>query len=119
MAEPPQPPGPAQGRGTGAVEWSPGQGEAAGKRLLVAEETQGLLQGGRDGASTGVAALINNATVTYERLPMLEVVFDRLVRIRAGAHGSGQGQAGDGGAGQANRAAARCGEWLIQRPMVW
>jgi flagellar motor switch protein FliM len=29
---------------------------------------------------TGVQALINNALVSYERLPMLEIVFDRLVR---------------------------------------
>jgi flagellar motor switch protein FliM len=29
----------------------------------------------------GLAALVNSGTVSYERLPMLEVVFDRLVRI--------------------------------------
>lgn len=29
----------------------------------------------------GVQALLNNARVSYERLPMLEVVFDRLVRL--------------------------------------
>lgn len=29
----------------------------------------------------GVQALINNALVSYERLPMLEIVFDRLVRL--------------------------------------
>jgi flagellar motor switch protein FliM len=32
-------------------------------------------------AVTGVQALINSALVSYERLPMLEVVFDRLVRL--------------------------------------
>ena len=31
--------------------------------------------------STGVRAIINSALVSYERLPMLEIVFDRLVRI--------------------------------------
>ncbi len=30
---------------------------------------------------TGVQALINSALVSYERLPMLEIVFDRLVRL--------------------------------------
>ncbi|KKB79891.1 flagellar motor switch protein FliM [Devosia soli] len=30
---------------------------------------------------SGVQALINNALVSYERLPMLEIVFDRLVRL--------------------------------------
>jgi flagellar motor switch protein FliM len=84
MAEPQQRPASADGSEAGAVEWSPGrpgQGDAAGEPLLEPEEIEGLLRGGRDGALTGVAALINNATVTYERLPMLEVVFDRLVRI--------------------------------------
>ena len=30
---------------------------------------------------TGVQALLNTSTVSYERLPMLEIVFDRLVRL--------------------------------------
>jgi flagellar motor switch protein FliM len=85
MAEPKQPFASVDGR-TG-VEWSPDAGPRAGgpakpgERLLEPEEIDGLLQGGRNGAQTGVEALIKNATVTYERLPMLEVVFDRLVRI--------------------------------------
>jgi flagellar motor switch protein FliM len=33
------------------------------------------------GELTGVQALINSALVAYERLPMLEIVFDRLVRL--------------------------------------
>jgi flagellar motor switch protein FliM len=73
----------AAGDGTDTLEWSPGevprQGQAAAAPLLKPEEIDGLLRGGD--APTGVAALINNTTVTYERLPMLEVVFDRLVRI--------------------------------------
>ncbi len=32
-------------------------------------------------ANTGVRAIINSALVSYERLPMLEIVFDRLVRL--------------------------------------
>jgi flagellar motor switch protein FliM len=68
------------------VEWSPDAGAkpgdaAAGAPLLEPEEIDGLLRVGRDAPATGFAALINNTTVTYERLPMLEVVFDRLVRI--------------------------------------
>jgi len=34
-----------------------------------------------DGDTSGVMALINSAMVNYERLPMLDVVFDRLVRL--------------------------------------
>ena len=33
------------------------------------------------GDSSGIMALVNSAMVNYERLPMLEVVFDRLVRM--------------------------------------
>ena len=85
MAEPQPRRVSAAGREAGAVEWSPGAGprraEAAGQPLLEPAEIEGLLRAGRDGALTGVAALINNGTVNHERLPMLEVVFDRLVRI--------------------------------------
>jgi flagellar motor switch protein FliM len=35
----------------------------------------------RAGQGAGLAALVDSGTVSYERLPMLEVVFDRLVRI--------------------------------------
>src|SRR5262245_22830680 len=73
---------------TDTLEWSPESGKkpgdaatAAGAPLLEPEEIDGLLPAGRDAPATGFAALINNTTVTYERLPMLEVVFDRLVRI--------------------------------------
>ena len=87
MAEAKQPA--AAGGETDTVEWSPDAGAkpgdataAAGAPRLEPEEIDDLLRAGRDGAAaTGVAALINNTTVTYERLPMLEVVFDRLVRI--------------------------------------
>ncbi len=34
-----------------------------------------------DGDTAGIEAVINSALVPYERLPMLEVVFDRLVRL--------------------------------------
>jgi flagellar motor switch protein FliM len=35
----------------------------------------------REGDGSGIQAIVNSALVSYERLPMLEVVFDRLVRL--------------------------------------
>lgn len=50
--------------------------------ILNQDEIDSLLN---DGAGceehTGVQALLNTSTVSYERLPMLEIVFDRLVRL--------------------------------------
>lgn len=55
------------------------------ERILNQDEIDSLLgfAGGDDGADerAGVRAIINSALVSYERLPMLEVVFDRLVRL--------------------------------------
>lgn len=34
-----------------------------------------------DGETTGIHALINSALVSYERLPMLDIIFDRMVRM--------------------------------------
>lgn len=54
-------------------------------RILNQEEIDSLLGfdddmvGGEE--SSGVMALINSAMVNYERLPMLDIVFDRLVRL--------------------------------------
>lgn len=54
-------------------------------RILNQDEIDSLLgfdaNGGGDGDNSGVMALVNSAMVNYERLPMLEVVFDRLVRM--------------------------------------
>lgn len=54
-------------------------------RVLNQDEIDILLGfdsgGGGDGENTGVMALINSALINYERLPMLDVVFDRLVRM--------------------------------------
>ena len=61
---------------------NPDDPDAEGK-VLSQDEIDSLL-GFDDGASntrTGIEAIINSALVTYERLPMLEVVFDRLVRM--------------------------------------
>ena len=54
-------------------------------RVLNQDEIDSLLgfdaddEGGAE--RTGIRAIIDSALVSYERLPMLEVVFDRLVRV--------------------------------------
>ncbi len=58
--------------------------EASG-RVLNQAEIDSLLEfddqpGNSDGA-TGMQRIISSGLVSYERLPMLEIVFDRLVRI--------------------------------------
>ena len=54
-------------------------------RVLDQDEIDSLLGlaggGGGDDEKSGIQAIINSALVSYERLPMLEVVFDRLVRM--------------------------------------
>lgn len=55
------------------------------ERILNQDEIDSLLGFGLndDGAAdqSGVRAIINSSLVSYERLPMLEIVFDRLVRL--------------------------------------
>jgi len=57
----------------------------AADRVLNQDEIDSLLgfdaNAGGNVELTGVQALINSALVSYERLPMLEIVFDRLVRL--------------------------------------
>jgi len=58
--------------------------DAVGERVLSQDEIDSLLgfDMSEDGADrVGVKAIINSALVSYERLPMLEIVFDRLVRL--------------------------------------
>ncbi|OUR75723.1 flagellar motor switch protein FliM [Alphaproteobacteria bacterium 46_93_T64] len=54
-------------------------------RVLNQDEIDSLLgfdmDGDGSGEKSGIKAIINSALVNYERLPMLEVVFDRLVRM--------------------------------------
>ncbi|MCH9000451.1 MAG: flagellar motor switch protein FliM, partial [Proteobacteria bacterium] len=54
-------------------------------RVLDQGEIDSLLgvddDGTGDGDKSGIQAILNSALVSYERLPMLEVVFDRLVRM--------------------------------------
>ncbi|OSQ32391.1 flagellar motor switch protein FliM [Thalassospira sp. MCCC 1A03138] len=53
-------------------------------RVLNQDEIDSLLgfdDGSGAGDQSGIQAIINSSMVAYERLPMLEVVFDRLVRM--------------------------------------
>ncbi len=65
---------PQQAAGFGSVE-----------RVLNQEEIDNLLGFNLEDASAadskGIRAIINSSLVSYERLPMLEIVFDRLVRL--------------------------------------
>src|SRR5450631_1929634 len=80
--------------GTMALQWAAmvedgsrdfGGGKNAGERVLSQEEIDNLL-GFNVGEvnlddHSGIRAIIDSAMVSYERLPMLEIVFDRLVRL--------------------------------------
>jgi len=70
-------------------EWGGGAGGGGGDggstRILNQDEIDSLLGFDAsvedDSDKAGIRAIINSALVSYERLPMLEVVFDRLVRL--------------------------------------
>ncbi len=68
-----------------AAEEEAAGGEGAVERILNQDEIDSLLGFGMadedGGKRTGVRAIINSTLVSYERLPMLEIVFDRLVRM--------------------------------------
>ncbi len=74
-----------------AAEWeSMNDGDDAGDdvgnaRVLNQDEIDSLLgfdeSTDGDAETSGIQAVVNSALVSYERLPMLEVVFDRLVRM--------------------------------------
>ena len=55
------------------------------ERVLTQEEIDSLLGFSLADVSlsdnSGIRAIINSAMVSYERLPMLEIIFDRLVRL--------------------------------------
>jgi flagellar motor switch protein FliM len=69
----------------GTVASTLGGGGAQATRVLNQDEIDSLLgfDDSRDSDSerAGIQAILNSALVSYERLPMLEVVFDRLVRM--------------------------------------
>lgn len=70
-----------------AAEWeaaAAGGGDGDSAKALSQNEIDSLLgfEGDKDGSGqSGIQAIINSALVSYERLPMLEVVYDRLVRM--------------------------------------
>src|SRR6266404_8689097 len=78
--------------GTMALQWAAmvedggrDLGKSGGERVLSQEEIDNLL-GFSAGEvnlddNSGIRAIIDSAMVSYERLPMLEIVFDRLVRL--------------------------------------
>jgi len=65
-----------------AAEVAPDGGDGTA-RILNQDEIDSLLgfDKGGDEELRGVQALINSGLVNYERLPMLEIVFDRMVRV--------------------------------------
>ncbi|MFI4934950.1 MAG: flagellar motor switch protein FliM [Caulobacterales bacterium] len=73
----------------GDAGWDPASADAenlAGtERILNQDEIDSLLgfdlSDDESAERTGIRAIINSALVSYERLPMLEIVFDRLVRL--------------------------------------
>src|ERR1700712_5626818 len=80
--------------GTMALQWAAmvedgsrdfGTGKNNGERVLSQEEIDNLLGFSVGDVSlddhSGIRAIIDSAMVSYERLPMLEIVFDRLVRL--------------------------------------
>lgn len=62
-----------------------GSGKGGTERVLTQEEIDSLLGFSLTDVSmtdnSGIRAIIDSAMVSYERLPMLEIVFDRLVRL--------------------------------------
>lgn len=69
--------------GGGDEEESDDSGPSPG-RVLDQDEIDSLLGfdgDGDQGEMTGIHALINSALVSYERLPMLDIIFDRMVRM--------------------------------------
>ena len=65
--------------------WDAGGDPGGSERILNQDEIDSLLgfdlSDDEGGERTGIRAIINSALVSYERLPMLEIVFDRLVRL--------------------------------------
>src|ERR1700749_2954389 len=80
--------------GTMALQWAAmvedggrefGGDKKGGERVLSQEEIDNLLGFNVTDVNvddnSGIRAIIDSAMVSYERLPMLEIVFDRLVRL--------------------------------------
>jgi len=75
----------AGGDGEGEEAKSSGLDTQQSARVLNQDEIDSLLGFDPDAGSgadkSGIRAVVNSALVSYERLPMLEVIFDRLVRL--------------------------------------
>ena len=70
--------------GDGGDSGDDGEDEMQVARVLNQDEIDSLLgfnEEDGDTTKSGIRAIINSALVSYERLPMLEIVFDRLVRM--------------------------------------
>jgi len=78
--------------GEDAAQWSAmvddgtlGQNKGGAERILNQDEIDSLLGFSLSDINindnSGIRAIIDSAMVSYERLPMLEIVFDRLVRL--------------------------------------
>lgn len=90
-AAPAQAAAPAGADDAAAAEWASmldeNKDQAAGttERVLNQDEIDSLLgfdsSNDSAGEKTGIQAIVNSALVSYERLPLLEIVFDRLVRL--------------------------------------
>jgi flagellar motor switch protein FliM len=69
----------------GDPDWGVAEGGQVSERILNQDEIDSLLgfdlSEDEGGDRNGIRAIINSALVSYERLPMLEIVFDRLVRL--------------------------------------
>ena len=70
--------------GDGSTDEAGGAGQEA-TRVLNQDEIDSLLGSDDEGEAVsekgGIHTILNSGLVSYERLPMLEVVFDRLVRM--------------------------------------
>src|SRR5215510_5577666 len=72
---------------SGETDWAAAAAAEANsaERILNQDEIDSLLgfdlSDDESSERTGIRAIINSALVSYERLPMLEIVFDRLVRL--------------------------------------
>ena len=73
------------GDAMGGADVTAGGGGRESTRVLNQDEIDSLLGFDEEHDETsersGIQAILNSALVSYERLPMLEVVFDRLVRL--------------------------------------
>ena len=62
------------------IETSPGAGEPVLNQDEI-DSLLGLEENEDEDLVTGIQAIVESAMVSYERLPMLEIVFDRLLRM--------------------------------------